>query len=43
MQEEYMKTIWKKFDGAVRALMPLFDQELRGVAMLRQAAQKLIN
>jgi arsenite-transporting ATPase len=43
MQEEYMKTIWEKFDGAVRALMPLFDQELRGVAMLRQAAQKLIN
>ncbi|MGE5303327.1 MAG: ArsA family ATPase [Alphaproteobacteria bacterium] len=43
MQEEYMKTIWEKFDGAVRALMPLFDQELRGVAMLRQAAQKLID
>ena len=43
MQEEYMKTIWEKFDGAVRALIPLFDQELRGTAMLRQAAQKLIN
>jgi arsenite-transporting ATPase len=43
MQEEYMKTIWEKFDGAVRALIPLFDQELRGVAMLRQAAQKLIS
>jgi arsenite-transporting ATPase len=42
MQEEYMKTIWEKFDGAVRAVIPLFDQELRGIAMLRQAAQKLI-
>jgi arsenite-transporting ATPase len=30
MQEEYMGTIWQKFDGAVRALIPLFDQEVRG-------------
>jgi arsenite-transporting ATPase len=43
MQEEYMETIWVKFAGAVRALIPLFDQELRGVAMLQQAAQKLID
>jgi arsenite-transporting ATPase len=43
MQEEYMKTIWEKFDGAVRALIPLFDHELRGVAMLRQAVQKLMD
>ena len=43
MQEEYLKTIWEKFDGAVRAVIPLFDQELRGTAMLRQAAQKLIS
>jgi len=34
MQEEYMKTIWEKFDGSVRALVPLFDQEVRGQAML---------
>jgi arsenite-transporting ATPase len=43
MQEEYMETIWVKFAGDVRALIPLFDQELRGVAMLQQAAQKLID
>jgi arsenite-transporting ATPase len=43
MQEDHMKTIWVKFDGAVRALVPLFDRELRGIAMLRQAAQKLID
>ena len=42
MQEEYLETIWAKFDGAVRALIPLFDQELRGIAMLREAARKLM-
>lgn len=42
MQEEYLKTIWEKFDGAVRALVPLFDQEVRGCPMLRIAAQKLM-
>jgi arsenite-transporting ATPase len=43
MQEEYMKTIWEKFDGSVRALVPLFDQEVRGCAMLGAAAQKLMS
>jgi arsenite-transporting ATPase len=42
MQEEYMKTIWQKFDGSVRALVPLFDQEVRGIPMLREAAGKLM-
>ena len=42
MQEEYLQTIWDKFDGAVRALVPLFDQEVRGCPMLRAAAQKLM-
>jgi arsenite-transporting ATPase len=42
MQEEYMNTIWEKFDGSVRALLPLFDQDVRGLAMLREAAQKLM-
>jgi arsenite-transporting ATPase len=42
MQEEYMKSIWQKFDGSVRALIPLFDQEVRGIPMLREAAQKLM-
>jgi arsenite-transporting ATPase len=41
MQDEHMKTIWEKFDGAVRAVVPLFDQEVRGVPMLRQTAQVL--
>jgi len=41
MQEDYMKTIWEKFDGSVRALVPLFDQEVRGMTMLRRAAGAL--
>ncbi len=36
-----MATIWEKFDGNVRAIVPLFDQEVRGVPMLRQAAEAL--
>jgi hypothetical protein len=42
MQEEYMDTIWQKFDGSVRALIPLFDQEIKGIAMLRETARKLM-
>src|SRR3990172_4078314 len=42
MQEEYLKTIWHKFDGSVRALIPLFDQELRGLNMLGEAAKRLM-
>lgn len=43
MQDEHMKSIWEKFDGSVRALVPLFDQEVRGREMLREAAQKLMS
>ncbi len=42
MQDEHMKTIWEKFDGAVRAVVPLFDQEVRGVAMLEKAGEALL-
>jgi arsenite-transporting ATPase len=41
MQDDHMKTIWDKFDGNVRAIVPLFDQEIRGVPMLRRAAEAL--
>ncbi len=34
MQDEHMRTIWQKFDGNVRAVVPLFDTEIRGVDML---------
>lgn len=42
MQEEYLKLIWEKFDGSVRALIPLFDQEIRGLSTLREAGRKLL-
>jgi len=42
MQEDYMETIWEKFNGSVRAIIPLFDQEVRGLPMLQQAAQRLM-
>ena len=34
MQDGYMKEIWRDFDGAVRAIIPLFDDEVRGVTGL---------
>ena len=41
MQEEHLAIIREKFDGSVRAVVPLFEQEVRGVATLRQAARAL--
>jgi arsenite/tail-anchored protein-transporting ATPase len=34
MQDSYMNEIWRDFDGAVRAIIPLFDDEVRGVTGL---------
>jgi len=31
-----MKTIWCEFDDSVRAIVPLFETEVRGVAMLQR-------
>src|SRR5512135_962402 len=31
MQQSYMDEIWRDFDGHVRALIPLFDNEVRGL------------
>jgi arsenite/tail-anchored protein-transporting ATPase len=41
MQDEHMQTIGEKFDGTVRAVVPLFDQKVRGFAMLRRAGEAL--
>jgi arsenite-transporting ATPase len=38
MQAEYMDEIEKVFNGSVRALVPLFEREIRGVEMLRRTA-----
>ncbi|MBI4491425.1 MAG: ArsA family ATPase [Chloroflexi bacterium] len=43
MQDEHMQTIWEKFDGQVRAIVPLFETEVRGVEMLRRTARALFS
>ena len=41
MQEEYMQVIEHQFDGMVRAVLPLFETEVRGVSMLQRMAKQL--
>jgi len=41
MQAEHLKTIWQLFDGQVRALVPLFDTEIQGLAALNRLAEVL--
>ena len=40
-RREHLQTIREKFGDGVRAIVPLFDQELRGTAMLDTAARTL--
>jgi arsenite-transporting ATPase len=39
MQEEHMQTIWQKFDGNVRAIVPLYETEVRGPQMIGRMAE----
>src|SRR5919108_224177 len=41
MQAQYMAQIWQKFDGMVRAVVPLFETEVRGTATLDRVAGAL--
>jgi arsenite-transporting ATPase len=41
MQDRYMVDIWEKFDGMVRALLPLYETEVRGTASLRRMGDAL--
>src|SRR6266508_2307543 len=41
MQREYLEQIGRDFDGQVRAVLPLLDDEVRGVGRLRTLAQAL--
>jgi arsenite-transporting ATPase len=41
MQQEHMQTIWREFDGQVRAIVPLFETEVRGVPMLKRLADAM--
>ncbi len=39
MQDAYMDQIWTDFEGGVRAIIPLLDDEVRGTAALGNVAQ----
>lgn len=41
MQARYMDEIWQKFDGMVRATLPLYETEVRGVDMLKRMGNAL--
>jgi arsenite/tail-anchored protein-transporting ATPase len=41
MQEGYLREIGETFDGQVRAVLPLFDSDVRGVPMLDRAGERL--
>jgi arsenite-transporting ATPase len=41
MQGEYMAQIEKDFEGMVRAVLPLYDDEIRGVESLKRASKEL--
>jgi hypothetical protein len=38
MQDAYMQEIWRDFDN-VRAVLPLFDDEVRGTKALRMVEE----
>ncbi|MBI2938869.1 MAG: ArsA family ATPase [Chloroflexi bacterium] len=41
MQRQHLAAIQEKFAGQVRAVLPLYDREVRGTAMLRRVAADL--
>jgi anion-transporting ArsA/GET3 family ATPase len=41
MQDRYMDDIWEKFEGMVRATVPLYDGEVRGVTAMARMGQAL--
>ncbi len=42
-QAQYMEEIWETFDGDVRAIIPLYEREVRGVEMLDRVATILFS
>ena len=41
MQDRYMTEVWEKFDGMVRANLPLYEKEVRGLETLTTMANNL--
>jgi hypothetical protein len=43
MQDRYMEDVWEKFEGMVRAIVPLYENEVRSVEMLKRTAGSLFS
>jgi hypothetical protein len=41
MQANYMEEVWEKFPGMVRALLPLYETEVRGTSSLKRMGDAL--
>ncbi len=41
MQDGYMEEVWEKFPGMVRALLPLYESDVRGLSTLTRMADNL--
>jgi len=41
MQDEHMAEIWKIFGGRLRAILPLFETEVKGAKMLNRTMERL--
>jgi arsenite-transporting ATPase len=41
MQDRYMDDIWQKFEGMVRAQVPLYENEVRGIDSLQRMSQAM--
>jgi arsenite-transporting ATPase len=41
MQDRYMDDIWQKFNGMVRAQIPLYENEVRGIDSLQHMSQAM--
>ncbi|RLG50920.1 MAG: arsenic transporter [Thermoproteota archaeon] len=41
MQQKYMKVIWEKFEEYIRALVPMFDREPKGLDMIAKVAEHM--
>ncbi len=42
MQDEHMEQIWKTFGDKVRAIVPLFETEVKGTAMLNRLTEAMV-
>ncbi len=41
MQDRYMDDVWEKFNGMVRATVPLYDDEVRGISYMARMGEAL--